>query len=146
MGDTAWVAAITALITGPIIAVLTWLSKSGVDAWIKTRKQHMDERVYFDQQSVSSHEVLIQKLTEDLREVRAALVNVQQEHLVCIERTGILQGKCDALQTLMESRNEQIKKMERDIDGLREWRHKLAGEEHVGVLHKAIDEKLSELK
>jgi chromosome segregation ATPase len=140
VSDTAWAAAIATLITGPIIAILTWFSKSGVDAWKKMRQQRHEEMVYEDQKEVSSHEVLIKQLTTDLHEVRVALADVQTRELECVRRTGMLEGKCSALEAINTAHEQRFADMNREIESLRDWRHAMANQAHTAVIKAKVKE------
>jgi hypothetical protein len=140
VSETSWVAALSLLIGGPIIAILTWWSKSGVDAWRKMRQQRQDEIVYQDQREVTSHEVLIKQLTADLHEVRVALVEVQTRELECVRKTGILEGKCSALEAINTAHEQRFADMNKEIESLRDWRHKMANQAHVEVIKAKVKE------
>ena len=135
-------AALSLLIGGPIIAILTWWSKSGVDAWKKMREQRQTEVEYQDHREITSHEVLIKQLTADLHEVRVALAEVQLRELECVRKTGTLEGKCSALEAINLAHEQRFAEMHREIESLRDWRHTMANQAHKAV----IDAKVKELQ
>jgi hypothetical protein len=153
--DTPTIVAITVAISTPITALLTLVLTKGVDAWIKARKQHMEEhsqhakhamesRQYDDQQDITAREILTQQLTSDLREVRAELSAVKGDHLECVRKTGILEGKCEALEIVNRANEERLRKMDAEIEKLREWRHDVANKAQVVMNETALAEAMAE--
>ena len=122
-----------------ILAVLAWAGREGIGVYLRVRGQRMAEREYADKQEVTGHEVLIARLSVDLDEVRKSLVAVQHDHLDCVKKTGMLEGKCAALETLNAANEKRLESMDKEIESLREWRHAIANDAQHLATTKALE-------
>lgn len=105
-----------------VVAILTWLGTTGIEAWKKYAASKQRGREYDDEQHLSGYMLFIEQLKERIAVLEAKIDNLINEHKDCIEQSAELRAENASLK-------KHVEMMQSEVDGLREWRRSVdAGE------------------
>lgn len=132
-----WVLAIV----GGLSSLVTLFATKGVDAWLRVRKSGLEERKYEDGRAVEGYQTTISELKARVTHLETLLEMQEKKYTSEIEALRREHIDCVKLQTALSVQNEhQAKEMRRlddEIQSLREWRHSIANAAQVKVIEGA---------
>ncbi len=111
----AWITAVCSAVTG----LLTFLATKGVDAYLRIREDRRKEKqdtIDTDRKEQHRQEDRVE-MKEEIKILKADIKAIQADHVECIKQWSELSGEYKMLIKLYEGAT-------RDIEYLREWKHK----------------------
>lgn len=93
------IATLTAAISTPIAAFLTWLSTKGVDAYLKVKADARKDVEAEDKHMEDANTRLIAKLESQVESILTELKEVRSEHIECVKNYAEIKGQMTAMGT-----------------------------------------------
>lgn len=119
--------------------LLTWLGTKGVKI-IKTWKgaklaelqqreeaerlreaSEFEERKYMDSQIAEAHKFLIDQLTKRVDGLESKQDIMRTEHIQCVEKTGMMQGRLEEQKHLIEHLTDEVVRIRRHEEANKAW-------------------------